>query len=61
MRESPQQSAASRPRRVRQAWAELTGDEQRAVLVVLALAVLGITVRLWHAVADFRLHRIHLP
>jgi len=42
---------SSSQQRIRRAWSELTNEEQKAVLTVLALAVLGIAVRLWHAIA----------
>jgi hypothetical protein len=41
-------NAAARLRdRCYRAWIELTGQEQQAVLLVLALFLLGLTVRCW--------------
>ncbi len=33
----------------RRAWLELTLDEQRAVVIILGLFLLGVAARLWHA------------
>ena len=35
-------------RQIFRAWFELTHDEQKALLLILALFLLGLTVRFWH-------------
>lgn len=35
-------------RKIFRSWFELTADEQKALLLVLILFLLGLTVRFWH-------------
>ena len=35
-------------RKIVRSWFELTADEQKALLLVLILFLLGLTVRFWH-------------
>jgi len=34
---------------VARSWFDLTAEERKAVIVILALFILGVVVRLWHA------------
>jgi hypothetical protein len=41
-------SRSAMARRLVRSWFELTRDEQRAILVILGLVLLGLAVRIWH-------------
>ena len=45
---SPLAQLAAGLRRASHAWFDLNADEQRAILLVLALALLGLAARWWH-------------
>jgi len=46
---SPKPGLPAALKAARRAWLELTLDEQRALVIILGLFLLGVAARLWHA------------
>lgn len=46
------QSSFSAIHRLLRSWFELTEDEKKALIIILALFLLGVVVRYWHVMAQ---------